>query len=39
MTVSHISDHAEYDDTLLVAHQILRLGNAVKRDISRMLAY
>ena len=39
MTISHISDHPEFVDTMIVARQILRLGNAVKRDISRMLAY
>lgn len=39
VTISYISDHPKYDDTIMVSRQILRLGNAIKRDISKIVSF
>lgn len=38
-TVVHISNNPLYDDTRIIIRQILRLGNSIKRDVSRLVAY
>lgn len=37
--ISQISDNPKYDDTIIVTRQILRLGNAIKRDISKIASF
>ncbi|NRH21040.1 hypothetical protein HOO68_03275 [Candidatus Gracilibacteria bacterium] len=39
MTIVHISTNPLYDDTRVVIRRILRLGNAIKRDVSRLVVY
>ena len=38
-SVVNISKNPLYDDTRIIIRQILRLGNAIKRDVSRLVAY
>lgn len=39
MSIVHISTNPLYDDTRVVIRRILRLGNAIKRDVSRLVSY
>lgn len=36
---TRIDIHPDYDDSRIIVRQILRLGNAIKRDISRIIKY
>ena len=38
METTPIMDHPRFDDTRIIISQILKLGNSIKRDISRIMS-
>jgi predicted amidophosphoribosyltransferase len=38
MSLSHLTEHPWFDDTSNIAHQLRKIWNSVKRDISRIVS-